>query len=193
MINRLIKCLGSNDVAVDERHTPKLYSRFLEGLLQKRNQELAESENKLPVPAVTNRPKTPPLHIDISKAATGPQHTEAQLLSPTIQVQGPDEELLSTLPSHPIPAVQNSHHHNGHHGHSNGHQDNSMLGGPSMFEGYAYSTAASSTIDAPTRDTATQFSGEDVLMQGDENWIATMGALDNPAFWTNAMVSKLRC
>ncbi|KAG9045736.1 hypothetical protein FS837_005758 [Tulasnella sp. UAMH 9824] len=65
-----------------------------------------------------------------------------------------------------------------------------LLGGDSMYrdDAYAYSTAASSTIDAQTRDTATQYSNEDVLMQGDENWIATMGALDNPAFWTNGML-----
>ncbi|TRM57554.1 fungal-specific transcription factor domain-containing protein [Schizophyllum amplum] len=43
LVNRLIDVLGSKDVALDERHTPALYSRFLENLLEKRH--LRSSEN----------------------------------------------------------------------------------------------------------------------------------------------------
>lgn len=102
-------------------------------------------------------------------------------MSPTIQVQAPDEELPTARPTSLMEAVQTTQPH--------------LLGGDSMYrdDAYAYSTAASSTIDAQTRDTATQYSNEDILMQGDENWIATMGALDNPAFWTNGMVRFRPC
>lgn len=46
-----------------------------------------------------------------------------------------------------------------------------LLGGEPMYHNdtYAYSTTASSTINAQTQDTATQYSNEDVLMQGDED------------------------
>ncbi len=43
LISRLIDKLGSPDVAIDERHTPALHSRFLHGLLRKHRRDLAVS------------------------------------------------------------------------------------------------------------------------------------------------------
>ena len=43
LITRLIEKLGSPEVAIDERHTPALHSRFLHGLLRKHRRELAVS------------------------------------------------------------------------------------------------------------------------------------------------------
>ncbi|KAI0738159.1 hypothetical protein C8Q80DRAFT_1222509 [Daedaleopsis nitida] len=43
LISRLIDNLGSPDVAIDERHTPALHSRFLHGLLRKHRRDLATS------------------------------------------------------------------------------------------------------------------------------------------------------
>lgn len=180
LINRLIKCLASPEVAVDERHTPKLYSRFLDGLLLKRNQEIAEADKA--TQGQQAGPPAPPAIDTAGAQQAGPE----RVMSPTIQVQAPDEE----MPQAPASTT--------YFGSMDGQQqgDAFLMGGQPMFRGddsYAHSTTASSTIDARTRDTATEYSNEDVLMQGDENWIATMGALDNPAFWTNAMVSISYC
>ncbi|KAI0697213.1 hypothetical protein C8T65DRAFT_710435 [Cerioporus squamosus] len=43
LITRLIEKLGSPEVAIDERHTPALHSRFLHGLLRKHRRDLAVS------------------------------------------------------------------------------------------------------------------------------------------------------
>ncbi|KAG8945173.1 hypothetical protein FRC04_001152 [Tulasnella sp. 424] len=171
LVNRVIKTLASPEVAVDDHHTPKLYSRFLDGLL-KRNQEAAVNSR---APAEPSVPAPLPTIDTVLAQATAPA-TGKRPMSPTIQVQAPDEELPTARPTSLMEAVQGNQPH--------------LLGGEPMYHNdtYAYSTTASSTIDAQTRDTATQYSNEDVLMQGDEDWIATMGALDNPAFWTNGML-----
>lgn len=175
LVNRVIKTLASPEVAVDDHHTPKLYSRFLDGLL-KRNQEAAvNAAAMIRAPAEPTVPAPLPTIDTVLARATAPS-AEKRPMSPTIQVQAPDEELPTARPTSLMEAVQTTQPH--------------LLGGEPMYrdDAYAYSTTASSTIDAQTRDTATQYSNEDVLMQGDENWIATMGALDNPAFWTNGML-----
>ncbi|KAG8686971.1 hypothetical protein FRC11_008042, partial [Ceratobasidium sp. 423] len=38
IVTRLTEVLASNDVAIDDRHSPRLYSRFLSGLIQKHTQ-----------------------------------------------------------------------------------------------------------------------------------------------------------
>ncbi|CAE6434410.1 unnamed protein product [Rhizoctonia solani] len=38
LVTRLTEVLGSNEVAIDDRHSPRLYSRFLSGLIQKHAQ-----------------------------------------------------------------------------------------------------------------------------------------------------------
>ncbi|KAF8693794.1 hypothetical protein RHS03_08346, partial [Rhizoctonia solani] len=38
LVSRLAEVLGSNEVAIDDRHSPRLYSRFLSGLIQKHTQ-----------------------------------------------------------------------------------------------------------------------------------------------------------
>jgi hypothetical protein len=45
LVGRLIQTLGSNEIAIDDRHTPKVYARFLAGLLSKHRREgLSESQ-----------------------------------------------------------------------------------------------------------------------------------------------------
>ncbi|TFY54808.1 hypothetical protein EVJ58_g8639 [Rhodofomes roseus] len=41
LIGRLIQTLGSPEIAIDERHTPKLHARFLAGLLTKHRRDTA--------------------------------------------------------------------------------------------------------------------------------------------------------
>ena len=46
LITRLIDKLGSPEVAIDERHTPALHSRFLHSLLRKHRRDLAVSSRQ---------------------------------------------------------------------------------------------------------------------------------------------------
>jgi hypothetical protein len=39
LIGRLIQTLSSPEIAIDDRHTPKLYARFLAGLLSRHRRD----------------------------------------------------------------------------------------------------------------------------------------------------------
>ncbi|KAI0710814.1 hypothetical protein C8Q76DRAFT_624091 [Earliella scabrosa] len=54
LISRLIEKLGSPDVAIDERHTPALHSRFLHSLLRKHRRDLATATRNAPPNANAN-------------------------------------------------------------------------------------------------------------------------------------------
>ncbi|KAI1793795.1 hypothetical protein LXA43DRAFT_206444 [Ganoderma leucocontextum] len=56
LISRLIEKLGSPDVAIDERHTPALHSRFLHGLLRKHRRDLAVSSRPSDQPGPPSQP-----------------------------------------------------------------------------------------------------------------------------------------
>lgn len=176
-VTRLIKTLASSEVAVDDLHTPKLYARFLDGLLLKRNQELGveATKDQRTAPDLRNGPSHPLPYINT--VIQEGHRLDRGLLSPKIQVEAPEEvdsELRQSTSFSSLPPVEHN---------QLPLQDPGLL----RDNSYAYSTAASSTIDGLSH-TATHFSNEDVLMQGDDNWIATMGAIDNPTFWSNVMV-----
>ncbi|KAG8934710.1 hypothetical protein FRC02_009412 [Tulasnella sp. 418] len=181
LINRLIKVLASPEVAVDERHTPKLYSRFLEGLVQKRTQEAATRGTESAIngaPSTTTAPPRPPqqpsriITQDQSVVLAPIEHP----LSPTIEVQPPDEDMNGMAAQHHTILFNPL---------QPGHE---LLGPEHMLDDgtYAYSTTASSTVDGVGRDMEMDYGG--ALTQGDENWIASMGAVDNPAFWSTMLM-----
>ena len=61
LIGRLIQTIGSPQIAIDERHTPKLYSRFLAGLLAKHRRDGATSGrlHTQPPPGYRSNPSGP--------------------------------------------------------------------------------------------------------------------------------------
>ncbi|KAF9069929.1 fungal-specific transcription factor domain-containing protein [Rhodocollybia butyracea] len=84
-VTRLIEVLGSKEVAMDERHTPALYSRFLVNLLRKYHTRRTRSET--PPDGVRFHPQygdergsSPPGWPDIRHAG-GPSNAEIQVLS----------------------------------------------------------------------------------------------------------------
>ncbi|KAG8996728.1 hypothetical protein FRB94_008065 [Tulasnella sp. JGI-2019a] len=175
-VSKIIKTLADPAVAVDEVHTPKLYSRFLEGLLQKRNQEVANEGGPPAAAAEIKKPESrrSALVTPINTAIIQESHlsNDGGLLSPTIQVEAPIGEILDVRQP---PSFATAMEPLGNH---------LQIGNGANT--YAYSTSGASTIDGLSH-TATHFSNDDVLMQGDDNWIATMGAIDNPVFWNNVM------
>jgi hypothetical protein len=50
LIGRLIQTLSSPKIAIDDRHTPKLYARFLAGLLSRHRRDGASVGRLQPVP-----------------------------------------------------------------------------------------------------------------------------------------------
>lgn len=54
LIGRLIQTLSSPKIAIDERHTPKLYARFLAGLLSRHRRDGATVGRSQPVPPSQN-------------------------------------------------------------------------------------------------------------------------------------------
>ena len=55
LVGRLIKLFGSSDIAVDDRHTPKLYSRFLAGLVTRYSSPQEEPQTRA-VPKIESSP-----------------------------------------------------------------------------------------------------------------------------------------
>ena len=54
LIGRLIQTLSSPKIAIDDRHTPKLYARFLAGLLSRHRRDGATLGRSQPVPPSQN-------------------------------------------------------------------------------------------------------------------------------------------
>ncbi|KDR76303.1 hypothetical protein GALMADRAFT_67889 [Galerina marginata CBS 339.88] len=100
LVQKVINLLGSPAVAIDERHGPKLYSRFLEKLLAKpmaRSDPFSPgSAANAPLPQVRSLPK--PLR---SKSGSGP--------APDSNASGTfDVTIPSTVYNHPSPSTSNS-------------------------------------------------------------------------------------
>ena len=178
LINRLIKCLASKEVAVDERHTPKLYSRFLEGLLLRRNQLALEEEQRRAEEAAGPEPTSNIIHSTPSTngpvvtikipvpSTTNSASAPERLMSPTIAVHAPEDSGAAgpslsydpNLPTHPA------------------YLDENMA----FDEQYDHSATASSTVDA-----LSHYTNEDVPMPGGDDWTAAMSAIYNPAYWSD--------
>lgn len=92
VVNRLIDILGSREVALDGRHTPALYSRFLSSLLERHNVRLTsalptdtqEVEEHQPTPPMYSWPDVSPRDVaplgsDYSEGAIYQQHGEADM------------------------------------------------------------------------------------------------------------------
>ncbi|KAI0755619.1 hypothetical protein C8Q74DRAFT_1210774 [Fomes fomentarius] len=70
LISRLIEKLGSPEVAIDERHTPALHSRFLHSLLRKHRRDLATATRGAP-PQANNAFQPSPSSTSSSNAPFG--------------------------------------------------------------------------------------------------------------------------
>ena len=66
LIGRLIQTLSSPKIAIDDRHTPKLYARFLAGLLSRHRRDGVTVGRSQPVPPSQN-----PLSGDGNKDGNG--------------------------------------------------------------------------------------------------------------------------
>ncbi|KAF5376493.1 hypothetical protein D9615_008666 [Tricholomella constricta] len=159
LIGRLIQTLSSPEIAIDDRHTPKLYARFLAGLLSRHRRDGATVGRLHPQPPPSNQ-----------SSAQGVLRTSAPPSSSTFSVAPPQ-------------GGQNP-----------------------MHEGYntgSYNQAAGKMDTTPIYQPEATFSavtgaihfGSDLGLGAfgsngvsDEEMLATMQALKNPAWWENMMM-----
>lgn len=88
LIGRLIQTFSSPEIAIDDRHTPKLYARFLAGLLA-RNRRDGATVGRL-------HPQPPP-QSEIAHAASGGYTTQATTSTPSFSVTAPEGETRTGL------------------------------------------------------------------------------------------------
>ncbi|KAJ7063571.1 hypothetical protein C8F01DRAFT_985730 [Mycena amicta] len=110
LIDRLIQTLSSSEVAIDDRHTPRLYAHFLAGLLSRRGQDGAPVGRLQPQPPPTQQQTPPTHHFSRFTASTMPRsgagehsaqgngHGFGRVYAPTQLALLPDEQqLFATL------------------------------------------------------------------------------------------------
>lgn len=155
LISQLIQTLSSPDIAIDDRHTPKLYARFLTGLLSRHRGDGATAGRLHPQPPPSNH--------------------------------------SSSMESIQVPAS------------STAFSPSRMQSGNDLSQGYASSSYSQTINKMDTtpiyRPEATFSAGTgpihfaDLGLSGlggdgvsEEEMLATMQALENPAWWKNMMM-----
>lgn len=107
LIQRLIDLLGSDGVAINDRHTPKLYARFLDGLLKEYKEgKLGVKNAKSPTARVEAQPSPLPLqgngmihssYQTLPLPSIGGNHTLPTMMPPSTSTWSP--------PDPPDPAI----------------------------------------------------------------------------------------
>lgn len=176
LVERLIAAIGSPDIAIDERHTPKLYARFLQGLLHKQLNPDPEPEFDItPMNGVVQGTSSPLPII----AEMPPDGDVVDNGTPHISV-----ERSPPRPTRPLSASYGSE------GGTEGHY---QVGGRlSPVYDERVSTSASSTVNGGgDNDGATERSDGGVVHPhgvADEDMLATMQILANPAFFDHMLM-----
>ncbi|KAH9942813.1 hypothetical protein B0H21DRAFT_695974 [Amylocystis lapponica] len=164
LIGRLIKILSSPDVAIDERHTPKLHARFLAGLLARHRRDVATSGRIHP-----QHPPQAQMPHGGSPAGTGVYPSQ----SPSSSSSSPSQQVF------PSPSSQHSfvdaHGVTGTHSAS----ENMMSMEPIYQEEHAY---AAGTSPLETFNFGTSGGNMEPEMLG------ALLALQNPSYWKDMMM-----
>ncbi|KAJ6552076.1 hypothetical protein DFH09DRAFT_601358 [Mycena vulgaris] len=156
LIGRLIQTLSSPEIAIDDRHTPKLYARFLAGLLSRHRRDGATVGRLHPQP--------PPQQAVASSSSSD---------------YGRQSGASSTFTMSPMPGA------------------GSALGPDPGSHGYGNVFAQSEKVTTPIYRPEATYSGpiqygvEMDLGTGlpdEEQMLAAMQALKNPAWWDNMMM-----
>ncbi|KAF9467566.1 fungal-specific transcription factor domain-containing protein [Collybia nuda] len=157
LIGRLIQTLSSPEIAIDDRHTPKLYARFLAGLLSRHRRDGA-TVGRLhpPPPPNTNSPTSLEYPNNIA-----PSSTSAFSIS---QPQGSGSQGYNQNTYNP----------------GSGNQDMTPI-----YREEATFSAGTGQILFGTDMEITPFGSNGV---SEEETLATMYALKNPAWWQNMMM-----
>ncbi|KAG6852892.1 hypothetical protein C0991_008342 [Blastosporella zonata] len=155
LIGRLIQTLSSPEIAIDDRHTPKLYARFLAGLLSRHRRDGATVGRLHPHP--------PPPSENSSSRDFAPTGTP------------PSTSIFSITSPQSSTSQSQSSTYAGSYQQSDGKMDTTPI-----YQPEATFSAATGAINF----------GSDLSVSAvsDEEMLATMRALKNPAWWDNMMM-----
>lgn len=188
LVERLVDTLKSPRIAVDVRHTPMLYSRFLAGLLAKykpsENTEMAEDGAAsvttqsdtvgISTPPMEKReaPVTPDLSGGRSfNSAAGVRRHKP---SPSIEISPPQPDPASGIP----PAQPQMYY-------DPSAVDHSLF--PPQMSAEDSTNYAASTIHPASTIHGSQYGAPDAMML-DDHILAPMLAMDAPGFWGSMML-----
>lgn len=151
LIGRLIQTLSSPKIAIDDRHTPKLYARFLAGLLSKHRRDGATVGRLQTIPPPGHQPST-----------EGPTSGSMS----TFSITRPSGGTTYSQPSF----------------------GQSVLGASQPAETPIYTPEATFAAGngGPIQFTDFDMSGPSTFSE--EEMLATMQAIKNPAWWANMMM-----
>ncbi|KAG6885331.1 hypothetical protein C0993_003179 [Termitomyces sp. T159_Od127] len=155
LIGRLIQILSSPEIAIDDRHTPKLYARFLAGLLSRHRRDGATVGRLHPQPPPSNNSSS----RDVTRAPSTSAFSVMSSQKSDSPIQG------SSLSS------------------SSFQQERKMDTTPIYQPEATFSASTGAIHFGSDVGIASLDSG-----MSDEEMLATMQALDNPAWWDNMMM-----
>lgn len=180
LIERLIEALRSKQVAVDERHAPMLYSRFLSNLLAKH--KIVEEE---PQPQLNGQRAAAPAGADAVPASPSIEIVPPQPDAVDANMQGFDFGAFEPTPN-PLSHQQQPQGH----GQGQGAQDPTFGAlntfPPVLFDSSNLSAAAS-TVHPESTVHGSQYD-DTMAIPADDFMLAPMYAVDNPGFWDHGMM-----
>ena len=179
LIGRLIQTLSSPEIAIDDRHTPRLYARFLAGLLtrHRRDGTAGHRQGPPPGPAAGQVAEYGASHSTLHTQPQGPGPAQAPPPPP------PPTEGGYTHAALLFGGVENA----------NGAVDVDDKG-LMMFDMPTTTTTTTTTRFSPGLDFLNSGDGMLVNNLTEEEMLATMQALKNPAWWMSmAMPGWVGC
>lgn len=91
LVTRVIDTLGSRDISIDDKHTPKLYSRFLSTMLARQQQAAKEARNRTRRPS----PAKP-----LSGSGSGQQNNMQLAMQTQVSPEHSHQQLQAVAPVH---------------------------------------------------------------------------------------------
>jgi hypothetical protein len=187
VIERLINTIGSPQIAIDERHTPKLYSRFLASLLAKHKRDGAAlghmhqegpptqqlpTGSSTPVyqqPPPQQQQQQPPSHTTTSNSfTTGVSGASAPTVAQSVPLNSgvtAQSELIDALPAN-----------------TNGSGTGNYVLDQTTDFAFGVQDQQADLMD---------FTFDPITSPGNDDTLATMQAIQNPTWWRNMMMPGL--
>jgi len=159
IIERLINTIGSPQIAIDDRHTPKLYSRFLANLLAKHKRDGATRRGVHRQESSTPQPQQQPTPLPSARTSSASTHNSPQFKTMDCDVTVKNESM-------DLDAVA-----------ANAYQRE--LASPPEF-----TSGVQERHDADLMD----FTFDPITAPGNEDMLAAMQAIQNPTWWRTMMM-----
>ncbi|KAF5345063.1 hypothetical protein D9758_010418 [Tetrapyrgos nigripes] len=165
LIGRVIQTLSSSQIAIDDRHTPKLYARFLAGLLSRHRRDGGAMVGRL-------QPQ-PPLQQQVSSSGSFPQSSSMSTFSVS-NSQGSSQG-----------QSQGSQLNFQHESYTQQSLGEKVTNSTPVYRPEMSFTAGAGPIQFD--NDVTMLNGDGNL-SGDDTLLAAMQAVNNPAWWQNMMM-----